>query len=662
MHPVVRTKTLALIIVVLIMGITIVNLLNPGTEPDDAGDQGSETEPTEPEEQEPEPAADRLSLIPEDAVKVIPETDPYPPVLHSPLWEDPVPMPYPINTAGAEDSPFITPSGEEFYFFFTPDPSVPAELQIVDGVTGIWYSKRADDGWEEAERVVLIEEGISLDGCQWVGDGEIWFCSVREGNLREIDLWIADIQDGVASDIRHGGERLNVEVGIGEFHVAAGGDEIYFHSDMPGGVGGRDIWVTRLVDGLWSDPENVEAVNTEGSDSLPCLTEDGSQLWFTRWYMGYPAIYVSRWSEGGWSEPEMIISQFAAEPTLDAEGNVYFAHHFIQDGVILDADIYVAYRRHVEPREEASIPERGYYLGLLPSPSLNQPLDEAYRKAAQSSEIVPIWGRPSPFYEMAGELSGWWGDAFVEGLARGNDLIPLIHFSFIDEGLTLKTPPGLEGATLSDPGWRLAYRNAILEAVLASEPLFLSVGNEVNRWYEEYGLDGPDGFHHFVSLYEEIYDAVKELSPETRVFCTFSREIVDENREADLGVFELFDPDRMDMLVITSYPHSLAGVNRPEDLPDNYYLKVAEIMPGKPFGFSEVVWPSLEAFGGEAGQALFVEQLVGRLTVDQGVDLRLLMWSWLTDLGEGDATGLIGWDGREKMAYEVWLSFSSGDG
>lgn len=106
---------------------------------------------------------------------------------------------------------------------------MPAELQIVDGVTGIWYSKKTGGEWGEAKRVVLIEEGVSLDGCQWVEDGEIWFCSVRVGNLREFDLCMADIQDGKASNIRHGGERLNVDVGVGEFHITANGREIYFH-------------------------------------------------------------------------------------------------------------------------------------------------------------------------------------------------------------------------------------------------------------------------------------------------------------------------------------------------------------------------------------------------------------------------------------------------
>jgi len=39
--------------------------------------------------------------------------------------------------------------------------------------------------------------------------------------------------------------------------------------------------------------------------------------------------------------------------------------------------------------------------------------------------------------------------------------------------------------------------------VEASKPKYLSVGNEVNRWLEAYGLEGPNGFENWVSLYEE---------------------------------------------------------------------------------------------------------------------------------------------------------------
>ena len=47
----------------------------------------------------------------------------------------------------------------------------------------------------------------------------------------------------------------------------------------------------------------------------------------------------------------------------------------------------------------------------------------------------------------------------------------------------------------------------------------------------------------------------------------------------------------------TSYPHSVAGINDPEDVPENYYQEISEMFPGKPVGFSEVMRPSLSQFG-----------------------------------------------------------------
>ena len=75
----------------------------------------------------------RESKISTDAVKMTPQTDYHPPILYSDEWEEPVPLPYPVNTAGAEDSPFIMPDGNTLYFFFTPDPAVPVEKQLIDG-------------------------------------------------------------------------------------------------------------------------------------------------------------------------------------------------------------------------------------------------------------------------------------------------------------------------------------------------------------------------------------------------------------------------------------------------------------------------------------------------------------------------------------------------
>ncbi len=290
---------------------------------------------------------DRLSGIPEDAVKIKPGDDLFPPILHLDLWHEPVPMSSTINSKGGEDSPFITPDGKDLYFFFTPDVSRDASLQLMDEVTGIYWSKSDGDDWTEPTRVMLQERGkLSLDGCLFVQGDVMWFCSAREGNMKEIDFYIARLKDGRWTDWENAGKLLNVDYDIGELHITSDGNQIYFHSKRAGGIGDMDIWVTSKIDGVWQEPENVPIINSQGLDGWPFVSEDGKELWITRIHNGCPGIFRSIRDTGeSWSEPELIISQFAGEASLDNEGNIYFTHHFYKDSIMLEADIYVAYKK-----------------------------------------------------------------------------------------------------------------------------------------------------------------------------------------------------------------------------------------------------------------------------------------------------------------------------
>jgi hypothetical protein len=601
----------------------------------------------------------RESKIPSDATKVKPEEDFFPPILHSYEYKEPIPMPGLINTAGGEDSPFITYDGNFFYFFFTPDVDVSPEEQVSDEVTGIYVSNYVDGEWNNPVRVILQDrDKLALDGCPFVKDDTMWFCSAREGYVG-VRFFTAQYVNGEWENWEYIGDKLMSDYEVGELHVTAEGNELYFHSQREGGSGQLDVWYTRYIEGEWQEPVNVEVVNSRENEGWPFITEDGNELWFTRFYKGYPAIFRSKKIDDEWQEPELILSQFAAEPTLDNEGNIYFAHHFFEDGHMIEADIYVAFRKVIEsftPVDSIELPPRGFFKGFLPFPSEGQDFDEVYEETSISADFVPIWGRPTHYFNLSEELNGSWGEVFLQNLTRGNGLFPIIHFSFIDAGVTLQIPSDIYYASLSDPEWRQSYKKAVVEVLQVTKPLYLSLGNEVNRWYEKYGAEegSPNGFQHFVSLYEEIYYIVKELSPETQVFCVFAREIVSELREAELEVLNMFNPDTIDILVFTSYPYAVKGINKPEDIPDDYYKKVFNYFPEKPFGFTEITWPSLVSFGGEEGQADFLIQITNRLTIDQGIDLHLIGWSWLHDITEDDSTGLKERDGSAKLAFEVW--------
>jgi hypothetical protein len=285
---------------------------------------------------------ERESKIPAGALKMTPETDASPPVLHSDEYEDPVPFDA-VNTAGAEDSPFIPADRDEIYFFFTPDTRVPAEKQLLDGVTGIYVSKRNGGVWSKPERVVLQKSGkLSLDGCEFVNENMIWFCSAREG-YTGIHWFSAEYADGKWSNWKN--SDFDPAYEVGELHFSRDWNDVYFHSSREGSNGSQDIWVSRKSGGKWQEPQNVAAVNSAENEGMPYLTPDGNELWFHRWHKGTPAILRSRKLGGVWQEPEMIISQFAGEPTLDSEGNLYFVHHYYKDSKMIEADIYVAYKK-----------------------------------------------------------------------------------------------------------------------------------------------------------------------------------------------------------------------------------------------------------------------------------------------------------------------------
>lgn len=293
---------------------------------------------------------DRYSLLPK--TKYTPAMDFWPPTIID-GWSPPVPLPYPVNTSGGEDSPFITPDGQTLYFFFTPDLSIPAEKQLLDGVTGNWVTQRSGGTWSEPERIRLENPSqLALDGCEFVLGDLMWFCSVRSGNYRTVDLYIASDKNGQWTDWHNAGKQVNQEYQVGEMHITADGQQLYFASQRAGGFGGYDLWVSQKTADGWGGPVNLGPnINTAGDENRPFVSVDGKELWFDsssgRVRPG-PAIYLSkRQADGSWGPRQEIVSTFAGEPTLSGDGKtLYFVHHYYSADLkrMLEADIYISQR------------------------------------------------------------------------------------------------------------------------------------------------------------------------------------------------------------------------------------------------------------------------------------------------------------------------------
>jgi len=67
------------------------------------------------------------------------------------------------------------------------------------------------------------------------------------------------------------------EYSVGDPFISPDGNTLYFSSTMPGGAGGADIYVCqRSADGNWSVPVNLKALNTPGNERTPVLGDDQS--------------------------------------------------------------------------------------------------------------------------------------------------------------------------------------------------------------------------------------------------------------------------------------------------------------------------------------------------------------------------------------------------
>ena len=130
------------------------------------------------------------------------------------------------------------------------------------------------------ERLDISDDGLTL-----------LFSSNRPGGLGQSDIWMTTRP--TASDPWGTPENLGPMINTSRYdgapHVSSDGRMLFFSSNRPGTLGGEDLWVaTRATkNDDWANPVNLgPGVNTPDVDSAPCLSPDGTVLYFMSWRPG----------------------------------------------------------------------------------------------------------------------------------------------------------------------------------------------------------------------------------------------------------------------------------------------------------------------------------------------------------------------------------------
>ena len=93
---------------------------------------------------------------------------------------------------------------------------------------------------------------------------------------------------------------------VGHPAISADGKKLFFSSNMPGGSGQSDLYVSELINDEWQKPVNLGTeINTFGNEVFPFLANDSTLFFSSDGHLGYGGldIYESDLVNGKWTTP-----------------------------------------------------------------------------------------------------------------------------------------------------------------------------------------------------------------------------------------------------------------------------------------------------------------------------------------------------------------------
>ena len=233
-------------------------------------------------------------------------------------WGEPINLGSTVNSSARDQSPSISADGLSLYFA-SRRPGGYGEFDI-------YVTKRTtkDDPWEAPVNLGAVVNSNTIERNVNISASglELYFSSDRPRGYGNDDLWVtirATNEDpwGEAVNL---GSMVNTSAFDRRSTISADGLVLFFDSSRSGGYGGNDIWMTTrpTTSDAWTQPVNLgPTVNSPYSDATPCISANGSTLYF------------GSYRPGGLGDSD--IWQVSLEPVVDLNG----------DGIVDSADMCI---------------------------------------------------------------------------------------------------------------------------------------------------------------------------------------------------------------------------------------------------------------------------------------------------------------------------------
>ena len=202
-------------------------------------------------------------------------------------WSTPEVAPFSGQYSDAD--PFITADGSRLYFI----SNRPVEDKSTPNLD-IWVMEKITSGWSEPKNVGAP---INSPGSEWYptvsANGTIYFGSDREGGKGRTDIYRSRLIDGKYTEAENLSDEINTQ--FNEFEPLIASDEhflIFMGGGRTDGRGGFDLYISYNRNGVWTKPANLgDKINSGGNEYSPAISPDGKYFFWasTRGFADTPS-------------------------------------------------------------------------------------------------------------------------------------------------------------------------------------------------------------------------------------------------------------------------------------------------------------------------------------------------------------------------------------
>ena len=196
---------------------------------------------------------------------------------------------------------------EQIYFTSTRNDAQGDELSGITGTKAgdIFYSEKDDKGkWSRPE---AIATGLNTDydegACCFTPDGKEMYltqCVTDPASPRFAQIVTSSRSDAAWGKVQKLEITQDTLSTYAHPAISSDGEWLYFVSDMPGGMGGYDIWRVRITPSGLGGVENLGApINTPGDEMFPTFRPNGDLYFSSNGHIGMGGldIYIARIDE-----------------------------------------------------------------------------------------------------------------------------------------------------------------------------------------------------------------------------------------------------------------------------------------------------------------------------------------------------------------------------